>query len=161
MNKMRDELRKLADEQLVLEEGRCSSGAERNKKRAREADDTDSKPSGARRPRLDRVDAMITSHSPFQHLNGIDPAQAPPLIEQDVPAILPYLPSATALTPAANATESVAIDNFANMSDGLYSNSIAGLNPAVDNFDVYVHQPLNFPESWRTGHLNSGDATYR
>ncbi|GKU05489.1 unnamed protein product [Fusarium langsethiae] len=153
MNNTRDELRNFANEQLVLAEGRRPV-VEKSKKRAREVEDINSTTSGARRPKLDGVDATITSQSHFQPPNEMDPPQPPPLIGHDAPTVLAHMPSATALIPGHNTAESVAIANFANPSEGLYSNSIAGSTP-LDNFDAYVHQLINFPESWRTGHLSS------
>lgn len=137
MKEMRDNLSKLADSELVLDETREA------KSRKRAGPDMNPNLHKARKPRLD-FDTTIPSSSHSLHHGRTDPFQAPPSVERG-DAALPYFSSTS------TAAEK-SIDNLAIMSEGLYSGSLAGVDLALDGFDASIHQLVNFPESWRAAY---------
>ena len=154
MAKTRDELRTLADETLLLEEARRLLAIETTKKRSREVDGPGLESSGGIMPKANRVEDHTSNIAGFGHaLLPIGNAATPVS-----PSMLPAAP----FIPTNDGAQSMLASGIENMSGGVgvYADSLGGVTPAVDEFGAYIHQVINFPESWRIGYVSSSGVDY-
>lgn len=132
-----NDLRRIARDQLLLEESRKAITAVTTRKRPA-GDDTNRQEPALKK--LNEVDAEIIGQHSFQCLNS-DTTQVPRPAYRESPV--------TAVFPTHNATDTIAAGIFADTLDGMYVSTTGISQPQI--YDAEVNRLINFPEAWRTG----------